>query len=106
MRSKFAATSMLIAALSVSPQAFSAVPTYNIEQAVALAQTQNPDIAIARKKVIGARGGLIEARSGFLPSLPQLGSTTNGSNRANRNSARKITTRRYGSNRIFILADR
>src|SRR6266404_4669669 len=73
MRSKFAATSMLIAALSVSPQAFSAVPTYNIEQAVALAQAQNPDIAIARKKVIGARGGLIEARSGFLPSLTSTG---------------------------------
>src|SRR5205814_9911433 len=34
---------------------------------------QNPDIAIARKKVIGARGGLIEARSGFLPSLTSTG---------------------------------
>src|SRR6476619_5036585 len=73
MRSKFAAIGILIAALTVSGQAFSAVPTYTIEQAVALAQTHNPDIAIARKKVIGARGGLIEALSGFLPSVTSTG---------------------------------
>jgi outer membrane protein len=73
MRSKFAAIGILIAALAVLAQAFSAVPTYTIEQAVALAQAQNPDIAIARKKVIGARGGLIEARSGFLPSVTSTG---------------------------------
>src|SRR5437870_4645348 len=50
-----------------------APPSYDVEQAVALAQAQNPDIAIARKKVTGARGGLIEARSGFLPSLTSTG---------------------------------
>jgi outer membrane protein TolC len=50
-----------------------APPSYDVEQAVALAQAQNPDIAIARKKVIGAHGGLIEARSGFLPSLTSTG---------------------------------
>src|SRR5437667_1027099 len=50
-----------------------APPSYDVEQAVALAQAQNPDIAIARKKIIGARGGLIEARSGFLPSLTSTG---------------------------------
>jgi outer membrane protein len=72
MRSKFAAISMLIAALSLSSKGFGA-PTYTIEQAVALAQAQNPDIAIARKKVIAARGGFIEARSGFLPSLTSNG---------------------------------
>jgi len=73
MHSKFAAIGILIAALSVLSRVFSAVPTYTIDQAVALAQAQNPDIAIARKKVIGARGGLIEARSGFLPSLSSSG---------------------------------
>jgi outer membrane protein TolC len=72
MRSKFAAISMVIAALSLSSKGFGA-PTYTIEQAVALAQAQNPDIAIARKKVIAARGGFIEARSGFLPSLTSNG---------------------------------
>src|SRR5213595_2399367 len=50
-----------------------APPSYDVEQAVALAQAQNPDIAIARKKVTGAGGGLIEARSGFLPSLTSAG---------------------------------
>jgi outer membrane protein len=48
-------------------------PTYTIEEAIALAHTQNPDIAIARKKVQAARGGFIEARSGFLPSLSSSG---------------------------------
>src|SRR5213595_4140844 len=50
-----------------------APPSYDVEQAVALAQAQNPEIAIARKKVTGAGGGLIEARSGFLPSLTSTG---------------------------------
>jgi outer membrane protein len=73
MRSKLAAISTLIAALSLSSQAFSALPTYTIEQAVAVAEERNPDILIARKKVQGARGGVIEARSGFLPWLSSNG---------------------------------
>jgi len=50
-----------------------AAPTYTIEQAVALAQIQNPDIAVARQKLKAARGGLIEARSGYLPSIVSTG---------------------------------
>jgi outer membrane protein len=72
MRLKFAAISILVAAFSLFSTAFGA-STYTIEQAVALAQAQNPDIVIARQKVIAARGGLIEARSGFLPSLTSSG---------------------------------
>src|SRR5262249_24547073 len=72
MRSKFAAISILIAALSVSSNAFG-VPHYTIEQAVAVAQEHNPDILIARKQVQGAQGGVIEARSGFLPWLSSNG---------------------------------
>src|SRR5262249_44263321 len=72
MRSKFAAISILIAALSVSSNAFG-VPHYTIEQAVAVAQEHNPDILIARKQVQGARGGVVEARSGFLPWLSSNG---------------------------------
>jgi len=72
MRSKFAAISMLIAALPLFSKAFG-VPVYTIEQAVAVAQEHNPDIAIARKKVQGARGGFVEARSGYLPSLTSSG---------------------------------
>jgi outer membrane protein len=73
MRSKFAAIGILIASLAVSSQTSSAVPVYTIEQAVAVADEHNPEIAIARKKVQGARGGVIEARSGFLPSLTSNG---------------------------------
>src|SRR5881394_2095842 len=70
---KFAAISILIAAaLPASPRALG-VPAYTIEQAVAVAQEHNPDILIACKKVLAARGGFIEARSGFLPSLTSNG---------------------------------
>jgi outer membrane protein len=72
MRSKLAAIIVLIAALSISSTAFG-VPTYSIEQAVAVAEDNNPEILIARKKVQGARGGVIEARSGFLPWLSSNG---------------------------------
>src|SRR2546430_16514113 len=69
MRLKFAATSMLIAAaLPASPSALGA-PAYAIEQAVAVAQEHNPEILIARKKVLAARGGFIEGRSGLFSSL-------------------------------------
>src|SRR5947208_7826474 len=70
---KFAAISILIAAaLPASPRALG-LPAYTIEQAVAVAQEHNPEILIARKKVIAARGGFIEARSGYLPSLSSSG---------------------------------
>jgi outer membrane protein len=72
MCSKLAALSILIAALSVPSKAFGA-PTYSIEEAVVVAEEHNPEILIARKKVQGARGGMIEARSGFLPSLTSNG---------------------------------
>jgi outer membrane protein len=47
--------------------------SYNIDEAVALAEAQNPEIAIARKQIQAARGGVIEARSGFLPSVVSSG---------------------------------
>src|SRR5437762_8672359 len=73
MRLKFAATSMLIAAaLPASPSALGA-PAYSIEQAVAVAQEHNPEILIARKKVLAAHGSFIEARSGYLPWLSSSG---------------------------------
>ena len=74
MCSKFAAISVMIAAtLAVSSKSLEATSIYTIEQAVALAQEHNPDILIARKKVIAARGGFIEARSGYLPWLSSSG---------------------------------
>ena len=47
--------------------------SYDVDQAVALALAQNPEIAIERKKVEAARGGVVEARSGFLPSVVSSG---------------------------------
>src|SRR4026209_1204229 len=74
MCSKFAAISVIItAALAVSSSLLEAMPVYGIEEAVALAQERNPDILIAHKKMIAARGGFIEARSGYLPSLSSSG---------------------------------
>jgi len=72
MRLKFAAITTLVAALFVSSRAFG-LPIYTIEQAVAVAQAHNPEIAIARKKVQGAHGGWVEARSGYLPWLSSTG---------------------------------
>jgi outer membrane protein len=71
-RLKFRAFALLVAfALTVPADA--ADPNYTIDQAVSIAQAQNPEIAIARKKVLVARGSFIEARSGFLPSLVSSG---------------------------------
>ena len=44
-----------------------------LAEALALARNNNPDIVIARKQVEAARGGVIEARSGKLPSLVASG---------------------------------
>src|SRR6059036_3764547 len=71
MRLEFGAFVLVIIFALVAPA--QRVPTYTIGEAVALAQAQNPDIAIARKKVQAARGGFIEARSGFLPSVASTG---------------------------------
>jgi len=42
-------------------------------EVVALAKKQNAEIAIAAKQVEAARGGVIEARAGFLPSVVSTG---------------------------------
>src|SRR5438105_14405826 len=72
MRLAFAAVILLVAFVSAG-SSLAAASTYTIEEAVALARAQNPEIAIARKQVQAARGGLIEARSGFLPSVVSTG---------------------------------
>src|SRR5207237_10136752 len=49
------------------------LPSYEIEQGVALADGQSPDIVIALKKLEGKHGGLMEARTGYLPSVLSSG---------------------------------
>jgi outer membrane protein TolC len=51
----------------------SAQRVLTLEEAVALAKEQNPEILIARKQIDAARGGLIEARAGYLPSVVSSG---------------------------------
>lgn len=46
---------------------------FTIEDAVRLAQAQNPEIAIARKKIEAARGSQLEARAGYLPAVVSTG---------------------------------
>jgi outer membrane protein len=64
---------LVLAALGLAQAAAAETPTYEIEQGVTLADSQNPEIVIARKKLEAARGGLIEARSGYLPSVVSSG---------------------------------
>src|SRR5258708_5373834 len=47
--------------------------TLSLDEAVALAKKQNPDIVIARKQLEAARGGRMEARAGYLPSVLSTG---------------------------------
>lgn len=53
--------------------ALAVTPRYTIEQAVQVARTQNPDVEIAQKKVEATRGGLVEARAGYLPAVVSSG---------------------------------
>src|ERR1043166_5159814 len=64
-----AAVALLLAAAAAQ----AGVPTYTSQQAVALADAQNPDVVIARKKIEAARGDLITAKSGFLPFVVTTG---------------------------------
>ena len=65
----FLSASLALSAAGQTP----GYPTYSIDQGVALAGEQNPEIVVARKKLEAARGGLIEARSGYLPSVISSG---------------------------------
>ena len=53
--------------------ALAQTPSYTIDDAIRIARARNPEIAIAQKKAQAARGSLIEARSGYLPSVVSNG---------------------------------
>ncbi len=59
--------------LSVAAPLAAAGPRYTIDQIVTLARAQNPEIAIARKKIQAAHGGQVEAHAGYLPSVVSNG---------------------------------
>src|ERR1044071_3569297 len=64
---------MIAAALAISLECAEAIPAYTIEEAIAVARQHNPEILIAQKKVTAARGGFVEARSGYLPWVSSSG---------------------------------
>ena len=64
---------LALAGVYAVASASAAGPRYTIDDVVTLAQAQNPEIAIARKKIQAARGGEVEARSGNLPSVVSNG---------------------------------
>ena len=72
MRSVFRLALLALAALP-SIASVRGAPRYTIDDVVRLAQDQNPEIAIARKKIQAAHGGQVEARSGYLPSVVSSG---------------------------------
>lgn len=47
--------------------------TLRLDEAVEIAREQNPEIVIARKQLEAARGNVIEARAGYLPSVVSSG---------------------------------
>ena len=48
-------------------------PAFTVDEAVATARKQNPEILMAAKQLQAARGGVIEARAGFLPGVVSTG---------------------------------
>lgn len=54
-------------------QVSAAAPAYSVEEAVAVARKQNAEILMAAKQLEAARGGVVEARSGFLPQVVGTG---------------------------------
>jgi len=69
MRSRRLVLLLTCAMASAAP----AQGSLTLEEAVAVAKKQNPEIVIARKQFEAARGGVIEARAGYLPSLVSNG---------------------------------
>ena len=76
--------------LPVAGQA--ARPSYGIDDAVTVAKKQNLEIAIVRKQIQAARGGFVEARSGYLPSLASIGLYDKREHQQDTRLAMRITT--------------
>ena len=72
MRSGFLCALLLVGAFPFSAAA-QPVRRYGIDDLVRLAQAQNPEIAIARKKLEAAHGGEVEAHAGYLPGVVSRG---------------------------------
>jgi len=64
---------VLLMALEFGRAGALAGSAYTVEEAVTVAKKQNPEILVAAKQMEAARGGVIEARAGFLPGVVSTG---------------------------------
>jgi outer membrane protein len=64
---------ILLGALRLGTGVSDAGPAFSVETAVATARKQNPEILMAAKQLEAAKGGVVEARSGFLPQIVSSG---------------------------------
>jgi outer membrane protein len=64
---------IFLGALRLGTGVSDAGPAFSGETAVATARKQNPEILMAAKQLEAAKGGVIEARSGFLPQIVSSG---------------------------------
>jgi outer membrane protein len=64
---------ILLVASGLGPAVSQAGPAFTVDEAVATARKQNPEILMAAKQLEAARGGVIEARAGFLPGVVSTG---------------------------------
>jgi outer membrane protein TolC len=72
-RMRFAPGGMVLLTALTLCSAAHAQRRMSMDEAVALAKRQNPEVLIAQKQLEAARGGKIEARSGYLPAVVSSG---------------------------------
>ena len=66
-------TVILVVTSGLGAAVSKAGPAFTADEAVATARKQNPEILMAAKQLQAARGGVIEARAGFLPGVVSTG---------------------------------
>ena len=66
-------TVILVVTSGLGAAVSEAGPAFTADEAVATARKQNPEILMAAKQLQAARGGVIEARAGFLPGVVSTG---------------------------------
>src|SRR3982075_1517787 len=64
---------ILLVAAGLGTGVCDAGPAYPVDEAVATARKQNPEILMAAKQLEAAKGGVVEARAGFLPNVVSTG---------------------------------
>src|SRR3954447_3107919 len=64
---------VLLVASGLGAGVSKAGPAFTVDEAVARARKQNPEVLMAAKQLEAARGGVTEARAGFLPGVVSSG---------------------------------